>query len=143
MSASADRADLGYDIAAVSTFTAIAFGVAATLIGLAVHPLALASLLPLPASGVRLLAIVAALMILGPLIWASFTRRRLKIGRFELHAPSPRLLAVMVFGSGLWMSLSALLPPVSPIAAIYPSASAGTWRGCDAIGQNGAARFLP
>ena len=46
----------GYDIAAVSTFTAMAFGVAVTLVGLAalaVHPAALASFLPLSASSVR------------------------------------------------------------------------------------------
>ncbi|TBN38593.1 UPF0104 family protein [Paracoccus subflavus] len=87
----------GYDIAAVSTFTAMAFGVAATLVGLgalAVHPMALASVLPFQPFSVRLLAIAAILVILGPLVWASVTRRRLKIGRFELQAPSPGLLEI-------------------------------------------------
>lgn len=86
----------GYDIAAVSTFTAIAYGVAATLVGLgalAVHPIALASVLPLQPTHVRLLAIAASLAILGPLLLASVTRRRLKIGRFALQAPAPALLA--------------------------------------------------
>lgn len=89
----------GYDIAAVSTFTAMAFGVAATLIGLtalAAHPAALASVLPLAPSDVRLIAIAAALAILAPLVWASLTRRRLSIGKFRLDAPGPRLLATQL-----------------------------------------------
>lgn len=84
-----------FDIAAVSTFTAMAFGVAATLIGLsalAAHPAALASILPLAPGSVRLLAIAAVVVILAPLLWASITRRRLTIGRFSLQAPTPGLL---------------------------------------------------
>ena len=82
----------GYDIAAVSTFTAMAFGVAVTLVGLAalaVHPAALASFLPLSASSVRLQAIGAILIVVLPLLWASMSRRQLRIGRFTLTAPSP------------------------------------------------------
>ncbi|CAM3107419.1 phosphatidylglycerol lysyltransferase [Paracoccus aminovorans] len=101
----------GYDIAAVSTFTAVAFGVAATLVGLgalAVHPMALASVLPFQTSSVRLLAITAILVILGPLVWASVTRRRLKVGRFELQAPSPGLLATQLLISLGDITFSAL-----------------------------------
>ncbi len=101
----------GYDIAAVSTFTSVAFGVAATLVGLtalAVHPAALAALLPLAPHSVRLLAILAIALILGPLIWASLTRRRLQIGRFTLNAPSPASLAAQLLISLGDISLSAL-----------------------------------
>lgn len=101
----------GYDIAAVSTFTAMAYGVAATLIGLsalAVHPTALASVLPLDPAGARLLAIIAVLVILVPLVWASATRRRLSIGRFSLKAPTPKLLAFQLLISLGDIAFSAL-----------------------------------
>ncbi|WP_374632367.1 bifunctional lysylphosphatidylglycerol flippase/synthetase MprF [Paracoccus sp. (in: a-proteobacteria)] len=101
----------GYDIAAVSTFTAIAFGVAVTLIGLAalaIHPAALASILPLSATSVRLLAIGAILAVVLPLIWASLSRRQLRIGRFTLSAPSPATLVVQLLISLGDIVLSAL-----------------------------------
>lgn len=101
----------GYDIAAVSTFTAVAFGTAATLVGLvalAVHPAALASVLPLQVGHVRLLAIAATLMILLPLLWASITQRRLKLGRFTLRAPRPGILALQMLISLGDITFSAL-----------------------------------
>ncbi|NHF72182.1 bifunctional lysylphosphatidylglycerol flippase/synthetase MprF [Paracoccus sp. 12-3] len=101
----------GYDIAAVSTFTAAAFGVASTVVGLAalaVHPLALASLLPLSAASVRLLALAAILVILVPLIRASLSRKQLRVGRFQLQAPSPSLLAMQLLISLGDITFSAL-----------------------------------
>ncbi|MFV0409875.1 MAG: lysylphosphatidylglycerol synthase domain-containing protein, partial [Paracoccus sp. (in: a-proteobacteria)] len=89
----------GHDIAATSTFTALAFGVAATLIGLgamAAHPAALASVLPLSPPGLRLLVIAAMLAIMVPLIWASVSQRALRIGRFTLNAPKPGILVVQL-----------------------------------------------
>src|SRR5690606_33657514 len=64
----------GYDIAAISAFTAIAFGTMNTLIGLAslaVHPTALAEVLPFDAASVRLLALVLLAAIVLPTLWAS------------------------------------------------------------------------
>ncbi|KGJ05371.1 hypothetical protein IT41_06270 [Paracoccus halophilus] len=112
----------GYDIAAVSTFTSVAFGIAATLVGLtalAVHPTALASLLPLGAPLVRLLAILAIAAILGPLIWASVTRRQQRIGRFTISAPSPvSILAQLLISIGdigfSALTLYLLLPGGAP-----------------------------
>ena len=101
----------GYDIAAVSTFTAVAFGVASTVVGLAAlatHPLALAAILPLSASSVRLLAIAGILAILVPLVWASITGRRLTVGRFQLQAPSPSLLVLQLLISLGDITFSAL-----------------------------------
>lgn len=101
----------GYDIAAVSTFTAIAFGVAVTLIGLAalaIHPAALASILPLSAASVRLLAIAAILVVVLPLIWAAISRRQLQIGRFTLTAPSLGTLVAQLLISLGDIVLSAL-----------------------------------
>ncbi len=117
----------GYDIAAISTFTAVAFGVAATLVGLvglAIHPDALASLLPLGPASTRALAIVAALAILLPLVWASVTQRKLTIGRFDIRAPKPGLLAVQLLisiGDVTFASLVlyVLLPPGAPDFPVF------------------------
>ena len=101
----------GYDIAAVSTFTAMAFGIAVTLVGLAalaIHPAAVASLLPLSSGSVRLLAIVAILVVVLPLLWASVSRRQLKIGRFTLSAPSPGMMVVQLLISLGDIAFSAL-----------------------------------
>jgi len=86
----------GYDIAAISTFTAASFGIWASLIGfaaLAMHPGALGPLLPLPETTIRLLAIAAILGVALPLLWAGITRRELRIGRFSLHAPGVPILS--------------------------------------------------
>jgi len=89
----------GYDIAAISTFTAASFGIAASLIGftaLAVHPGALGPILPLPETTIRLLAIAAVCAVSVPLLWAAVTRSELRIGRFRLHAPSLSVLGTQL-----------------------------------------------
>ena len=89
----------GYDIAAISTFTAMSFGVGATLIGcsaLALHPGALGPVLPLGEGAVRMLALVAIAAVLLPLGWAGLTRRELAFGRFRLHAPRPGVLGMQL-----------------------------------------------
>ncbi|WP_134681526.1 bifunctional lysylphosphatidylglycerol flippase/synthetase MprF [Paracoccus ravus] len=89
----------GYDIAAISTFTAASFGIAASLIGFAalgMHPGALGPILPLPEPTIRLLAIAAICAVLGPLLWAAITRRELRIGRFSLDAPSLPVLGTQL-----------------------------------------------
>lgn len=110
----------GYDIAAISTFTAASFGVAASVIGfsaLAVHPTALGSLLPLPPPTIRLIAIAAILGVMLPLLWAAITRRELRIGRFCLHAPTLGVLGtqlVICLGDIVFSALTlyVLLPMV-------------------------------
>ncbi|MTH77038.1 bifunctional lysylphosphatidylglycerol flippase/synthetase MprF [Paracoccus aestuariivivens] len=89
----------GYDIAAISTFTAASFGIGASLIGfsaLALHPGALGPLLPLPEMTIRLLAIAAICVVVGPLLWAGITRRELRIGRFSLYAPTAGVLGTQL-----------------------------------------------
>lgn len=92
----------GYDVAAVSTFAAVSFGVATTVVGLgalAIHPSALGDLLPVAPAALRLIAIVAIIAIVLPLCWASISRRRLALGRVTLAAPSlPILAAQLLFG---------------------------------------------
>ncbi|MFN3646059.1 MAG: bifunctional lysylphosphatidylglycerol flippase/synthetase MprF [Gemmobacter sp.] len=85
----------GYDVAAVSTFAAVSFGVAATVVGLgalAIHPGALAAVLPFSVPTIRLASVGVILVIVLPLIWASVSGRRLKVGRLSLHAPSLPIL---------------------------------------------------
>ncbi|MES2144473.1 MAG: bifunctional lysylphosphatidylglycerol flippase/synthetase MprF, partial [Pseudomonadota bacterium] len=92
----------GYDVAVVSTFAAVSFGVAATIVGLgalAIHPGALASIIPFPPSTVRIAAISLILVQMVPLVWASATGRSLRIGRFTIHAPSLPILGGQILFS--------------------------------------------
>ncbi|WP_170293973.1 bifunctional lysylphosphatidylglycerol flippase/synthetase MprF [Paracoccus limosus] len=113
----------GYDIAAISTFTAASFGVAASVIGfsaLALHPTALGPLLPLPPPTIRLIAIAAILGVMLPLLWAAATRRELHIGRFCLHAPTLGVLGsqlVICLGDIVFSALTLyVLLPVADVS---------------------------
>jgi phosphatidylglycerol lysyltransferase len=100
-----------YEIAAISTFTAVSFGVATTLVGftsLAIHPGALGPLAFVNEGHLRLLAICGALGILLPLLWAAISQKTLTIGRFTLRAPSPSVLAGQVVFSICDIGFSAL-----------------------------------
>lgn len=101
----------GYDVAAVSTFAAVSFGVAATVVGLgalAAHPAALAAILPFSASAIRLGALGAIAAIVLPLVWASLRQSRVRIGRFEVHAPSLSILFGQILFSLADIGFSAL-----------------------------------
>lgn len=92
----------GFDVAAVSTFAAVSFGVAATMVGLgalALHPGALGSILPFQPATIRVAAIALILVQVLPLVWASATGRSLRVGRFTLHAPSLPILAGQILFS--------------------------------------------
>ncbi len=101
----------GYDVAAVSTFAAVSFGVAATTVGLAalaLHPEALAALSPLSPGGTRWAALAALAALALPLAAAAVTQGAFRLGRFTVRAPSlPVLGAQVVFSLGD-ISLSAL-----------------------------------
>jgi phosphatidylglycerol lysyltransferase len=94
----------GYDVAAVSTFAAVAFGVAATLVGLAGlawQPQALAAVLPMPPDLVRAgaLALIAAIVL--PLVRASARGAALRLWRVTVRAPSlPVLGGQVLFSMG-------------------------------------------
>ncbi|UXU75920.1 MULTISPECIES: bifunctional lysylphosphatidylglycerol flippase/synthetase MprF [unclassified Paracoccus (in: a-proteobacteria)] len=92
----------GYDVAAVSTFAAISFGIAATVVGLgalALHPGALAAVLPFAPATIRLAAIAIVLAIALPLVWAAVSGRSLTLGRFTLQAPSLSVLGGQILFS--------------------------------------------
>lgn len=113
----------GYDIAAISTFTAASFGIAASLIGfsaLAVFPGALGPLLPLPEATIRLLAVAAICVTVGPLLWAAITRRELRIGRFCLHAPT-----LSVLGTQLLICLGDITFSALTLYILLPDAGMG------------------
>lgn len=125
----------GYDVAAVSTFAAVSFGVAATVVGLAavaLHPDALAAFVPLAPHQVQWVALGGILAIAGPLIWAGWKQAVLRLGRFELRAPSLGILAgQVVFSLGdlcftaltLWMLLPVADIGFLPFLAIFAAAS--------------------
>lgn len=125
----------GYDIAAISAFTAASFGISATLVGLtalAAHPAALAALLPWPPASLRLMAVAAVLAILLPLVFASVTGRKLQLGRFVLRAPTPGLLAAQLLisigdicfsGLTLYLLLPGTQPDFPVFLAIFAAAT--------------------
>lgn len=125
----------GRDIAAVSAFAAVSFGISATLVGLialAFHPQALVTTLPLDPATLRALAIGGALAIVGPLFWASLCGCRVGIGRHCLRVPSPRLLgAQLLFGVGdiclsglvLYLLLPGQPPDFSIFLAVFAAAT--------------------
>lgn len=112
----------GYDIAAISTFTAVSFGLATTLVGLgalALHPEILASVLSVAPETLRLLSVTAIFAIAAPLLWASITQHKLKIYRFSVRTPRPTVLvAQLLIGLGdiglSAMALHLLLPDGGP-----------------------------
>ncbi len=93
-----------YDVAAVSTFVSVSYGIAATVVGLgalALYPGLLGSLAPFPPPEMRLLAIGLILGLTLPLVVASVLDGSLRIGRFTLRAPSlPVLLGQALFSLG-------------------------------------------
>ncbi len=109
----------GYDVAAVSTFAAVSYGIAATVVGLgalAVYPDLMGRLSPLPEHAMRWAAIGAILIIVLPLAIAGAQRRSLRLWRVTLRAPSlPVLTAQAVFSLGdislAALTLYLLLPP--------------------------------
>jgi phosphatidylglycerol lysyltransferase len=109
----------GYDVAAIATFASLAFGIGATVVGLAslaVHPGALQAIVPIDEVTVRWGALgCLAALVLG-LGWAAFARATLRVGRFAIPAPSPGIMAGQVGFTLLDMGLASialyvLLPP--------------------------------
>ncbi|MBN2629289.1 MAG: bifunctional lysylphosphatidylglycerol flippase/synthetase MprF [Rhodobacteraceae bacterium] len=89
----------GYDVAAVSTFSAVSSGLAVTILGLCalvVDPQALVAVLPMGNTALRLGAVAVIVAIVGPLVWASVRQKALKLGRFRLVAPTPGILGAQV-----------------------------------------------
>lgn len=91
-----------YDVAAVSTFAAMSFGIAATVVGLSalvLYPDALGGLAPFRPMTMQMLAIIALGVMILPLAWVAVRGSSMKIGRFELRAPSLKVLGGQVLFS--------------------------------------------
>jgi len=88
-----------FEVAAISTFTAVSFGFAVTLVGLAalaIQPGALTMVFPTHPANIQMLAVLIAAAIIAPLLWASITQKTLTVYTFSLRAPSPDILAGQV-----------------------------------------------
>nr|WP_321527069.1 bifunctional lysylphosphatidylglycerol flippase/synthetase MprF [uncultured Cohaesibacter sp.] len=111
-----------FEIASVSTFAALAFGFGITVIGLAslaIHPHALANVLPLAPGSLRLWAGIAAVAVTAFLVMLSLSGKSLRLGRFELSAPTPGILFsqlafTLIDTSMAALTLYVLLPGLRP-----------------------------
>jgi len=111
-----------FEIAAVSTFVSLAFGLGITIVGmaaLALHPYALGDLIAWPPSQVRLVAALTALGILGVMTWLGVTGKSLKIRSLEIPAPSVgilygQLLFTLLDTTMAALTLYVLLPSGAP-----------------------------
>lgn len=124
-----------FDVAAVSTFAAVSYGVAATLVGLgalALYPDLLGALAPFSPLEMRWLAIGLILITVLPLVIAGARRGSLRLGRFTVRAPSlPVLLGQALFSLGditfAALSLYLLLPGAdigfAPFLGIFATAT--------------------
>ncbi|KAA2314915.1 bifunctional lysylphosphatidylglycerol flippase/synthetase MprF [Pseudooceanicola sediminis] len=80
-----------YDVAAISTFGAVSYGVGATLIGLvalAVDPVSLEGLTALSTLTLQSLAWSGVAVIAGVLIWITQRGGAIRVGRFSMRAPT-------------------------------------------------------
>lgn len=84
-----------FEVASVSTFVALAFGLGITVIGLgalAIQPYALGGMLPFAPEAIRMLAGFAALALVALLTWLSVTGATLPIRKAEISAPAPGIM---------------------------------------------------
>ncbi len=84
-----------FEVASVSAFVALAFGVGITVIGLGalvLHPHALDGALPFAPTTIRVWSAAGLAAILGGLAWLSISGRSLRIRGTEISSPSPGVL---------------------------------------------------
>lgn len=124
-----------FEVAALSSYIALAMGIGLTLVGfisLGLHPAALAGLLPFSEGLIRAGALGAAALTLTVLFGLSFSGRTLRLRRFEISMPSPGILVgqmvVALFDSTMAAAtLYVLLPAGAPdfvtFLAIYATAT--------------------
>lgn len=108
------------DIAVVSTYCAMAFGVGVTVVGfaaLAWHPAALENIAPLSSATIRGTAIAAFALVSGAIAWSSLARHSIGIGRFRIAMPPPRDAALQI--------LFSLLDIIFAAATLYVLLPAG------------------
>ncbi len=115
-----------FEVAAVSTYIAVALGVGLSLVGLvalSLHPGVIADLLPLPQSTVSVGAAAIVAVSLCVVFFVSWSGRSLRIWRFDLRLPPPthllgQLLVTLVDVAAASFTLWMLMPQG---AAGFPS----------------------
>ena len=124
-----------YDVAAISSFAALAYGIGATLIGfgaLAFHPAALEGITTIAPTTVRLASIAVVLGMIGTLAFIATRRSTLKIGRFSIHAPSGQdimrqmgftLVDILMAALALYVLLPSGSLPFSTFLAVFAIAT--------------------
>lgn len=97
------------DIALISSFCALFFGLGVTVIGLValmVQPAALSQVIPIDVTVVRTIACVALVLILLLVFWLSRSRKALTVGRFRLAMPELNILAAQLLFTAQDISLT-------------------------------------
>ena len=127
-----------FEIASVSTFTALAFGFGITVIGLAslaIHPQALANIVPLTPESLQIWAGLAAAIVTILLVLLSFSGKSFRIRQFELSAPTPGILFsqltfTLIDTAMAALTLYMLLPAAKPdFLTFLPAFAAATMAG--------------
>ncbi len=111
-----------FEIAAVSTYIALAFGFGITVIGLsalALYPHALANILPWPAGLTRIIAGAGAVASVALATWMAISGKSLRVRSVEINAPSPgilygQLLLTVIDTAAAALVLYVLLPQGAP-----------------------------
>lgn len=124
-----------FEVAAISTFVSLAFGIGIVIIGLAalaLHPYALGTLISWPVGQIQFAAAGTALVALSLMTWLAMTGKSLKIRRLEIPAPSVgilygQLLFTLADTSMAALTLYVLMPDSVPdfvtFLAIFAAAS--------------------
>jgi len=111
-----------FEVAAISTFVTLAFGIGIVVIGLtalAIHPYALGDIISWPPEQIRFAAAGLVLLVLGVMTWLSITGKTLRIRSLEIPAPSlgilyGQLLFTLADTSMAALTLYVLLPDSAP-----------------------------
>lgn len=124
-----------FEVAAVSTYIAMALGTGLSLIGLvalSIYPGVVGDLLPLPATTVGVGAGGIAVAAIAAIAWISWSGRSLTFWKFDLRLPSPAslggqlavtLIDVAAAALTLWILMPQGTPPFFAFVAIYAIAT--------------------
>jgi len=124
-----------FEVAAISTSVSLAYGIGIVIIGLtalALHPYALGNMISWPPQSIRIASAGIAIAALVIMTWLASQGKSLKLGKFEVPAPSTgilygQLLFTLADTSMAALTLYVLLPENAPdfitFLAIFSAAS--------------------
>ncbi|MFQ8430147.1 bifunctional lysylphosphatidylglycerol flippase/synthetase MprF [Amaricoccus sp. W119] len=104
----------GYDVAAISGYVAVAYGLGATLIGLgalALHPTAIQGISAVPPGTVGLMATAAFVAMVGIITFVTLRQSTFRLGRVSIRAPK--------FGDVCWQILFCSVDIAAASYALY------------------------